>query len=160
MGELTGVLDANLIATALVSGRGPGSRLLSAARDGRFELIVSSYLLAEVGQTLRESFGQPSGQAAELLEACAFAARVEPTAVPPLSRDPADDPIVALAVQSGADFLATYDHDLMALGSIGPCGIVHPVTALQLVDAAPWPIEDEAGGLSVEDGAPRLAYAC
>jgi putative PIN family toxin of toxin-antitoxin system len=136
MAGVRGVLDANLLATGLVSPNGPGNGLITAARLGRFDLIVSTYLLTEVRETLEGPFGVPVEDAAALVEfVLAISVTLEPTAVLRVSRDADDDPIVALAVESGAAFLATYDHDLMALGSVAECGVVHPITALQLVAA-------------------------
>lgn len=136
MPELRGVLDANLIASGLVSSRGPGSALITAARIDRFTLVVSEYLLDEVRDTLIEDFGRSGQEADELITLIDRASeRCEPKTITPICRDPDDDPILALADESGAFFLATYDHGVMAVGNVGSCGIVHPTTALQLVSA-------------------------
>jgi putative PIN family toxin of toxin-antitoxin system len=154
MADLRGVLDANLLASGLVSPNGPGNSLLHAARLGRFALMVSPYLLGEVSRTLEETFLVPTEDAAALVTfVMGISEAQEPAAVARISRDPDDDPILALALDSGAAFLATYDHDLMAVGSVGECGVVHPVTALQLVAAASTPEVAREGipGVSAED---------
>lgn len=146
MAELVGILDANLIATGLVSSRGPGSALITAARLGRFVLVVSDYLLAEVRDTLIEDFHQAVQDVDELVGIInRVAEHLEPATVRQLSRDPDDDQVLALAEESGAAFLATYDRDVMAVGSVGGCGVVHPITALQLVAAAT--VEDQVEGV-------------
>jgi predicted nucleic acid-binding protein len=103
---------------------------------GRFEMIVSEYLIDEVRDTLLNDFHRDPNDVRDLI---ALVERIseyqEPADVKPLSRDADDDPILALAHDSGAAFLATYDHDLMAVGSVGGCGVVHPSTALELVTA-------------------------
>ena len=135
MAELRGVLDSNLIATALVSPHGPGNALLNAARLDRFQLVVSAEILEEVHRTLVDDFDVTAPDAHELVM---VVQRIAEMSTPNsyarrLSRDPDDDHVLALAEASGAAFLATYDHDLMAVGSIAGCGVIHPLTALQLV---------------------------
>jgi putative PIN family toxin of toxin-antitoxin system len=148
-----GVLDTNLIATGLVSTRGPGSALITAARIGRFELVVSGYLIDEVRDTLLEDFHRDPQEADELIALVQrISEHVEPADVRRLSRDPHDDPILALALESGAVFLATYDHDLMRVGSVGNCGVIHPSTALQLVSSgAAEALVEGIPGVSKED---------
>ena len=134
MAEARGILDSSLLATALVSPHGPGNALVSAARLDRFQLIVSPDILEEVRRTLVEDFGVTAGDADELVALVTRIAEVHaPASIRGRSRDHADDHVLALAEQAGAAFLATYDHDLMAVGSVGSCGVVHPLTALQLV---------------------------
>jgi putative PIN family toxin of toxin-antitoxin system len=172
MPDLRGVLDSNLLATALVSPNGPGNALVHAARIGRFELLVSSYLLREVRETLEEAFHVPPADATALVEfVTANATVLEPPWIRPISRDPDDDPILALAEQGEAAFLATYDHDLMGVGSVGACGVVHPLTALQVVTTAtsaevfaegvPGVSTEDRTGWRYEQGGPALesAYA-
>lgn len=134
MAEVRGVLDSSLLATALVSSRGPGNALLDAARLDRFVLIVSPEILEEVRRALMDAFEVSPGDAEYLVGLVERIAEVRsPLGVEPLSRDETDDHVLALAEETGALFLATYDHDLMAAGSVGICGVVHPATALQLV---------------------------
>lgn len=150
---MRGVLDASVLAPGLVSSQGAGSFLIKAARVARFDLIVSQYLLDEVRECLTKDFGRTVEEAADLLELVdRISVRVEPTDIPALCRDPDDDPILALAADSGAFFLATYDHDLMAVGAVGACGIVAPQTAIQLVTADASAVSDETvPGVSDED---------
>jgi putative PIN family toxin of toxin-antitoxin system len=136
MSDVRGVLDANLLASGLVSPNGPGNALIAEARLGRFELVVSPHLLAEVREALMGAFHVDDQDAGELLAFVErISERVEPGDVPAICRDPDDDAVLALADQSGAAFLATYDHGVMAVGSVGSCGIIHPINALQLVAA-------------------------
>jgi putative PIN family toxin of toxin-antitoxin system len=132
--EARGILDSSLLASALVSPHGPGNALLSAARLDRFQLVVSPDILDEVRRTLVEDFGVTAGDADALVALVTRIAEVhQPTSIEARSRDERDDHVLALAGEAGAVFLATYDHDLMAVGSVGSCGVVHPLTALQLV---------------------------
>lgn len=148
MAEVRGVLDSSLLATALVSSRGPGNALLHAARLDGFDLVVSPEILDEVRRTLVDAFEVAPSDADDLVALVERIAEVRrPSRVEAWSRDGSDDHVLALAAESGALFLATYDHDLMAVGSIETCGVVHPATALQLVrNLSPleWYEEDSA----------------
>lgn len=134
MAETKGVLDSSVLIPALLSPEGPGTALLNAARLDRFQLVVSSDILDEVRRSLVDDFDVTPTDADELLRLVMRVAEVhEPTNVPRRARDESDDHVLALADQCGAAFLATYDHDLMAVHAVGSCGVVDPVTALQLV---------------------------
>lgn len=51
---------------------------------------------------------------------------IPPENIPPVSRDPKDDYLLAYAVAAGADFLVTGDDDLLTLGRQGDVEIVSP----------------------------------
>lgn len=51
---------------------------------------------------------------------------IPPENIPPVSRDPKDDYLLAYAVAAGADFLVTGDDDLLTLGRHGDVEIVSP----------------------------------
>jgi len=53
----------------------------------------------------------------------------------PVSRDPDDDALLALAVAAQADLIITGDADLLTLGSHDRIPIVDPVSALARVSA-------------------------
>ena len=123
-----------MLVPALVSAGGPGSQLLRAARSGQFDLIISSQIVAEVRDALTADFRLSDGAVADLLRLLEDSAEmVEPERIESICRDPSDDPILALAAESGASFLATYDHDQMTVGAYRGCGVIHPATAVQLV---------------------------
>lgn len=115
--------------------------------------MVGDYLLDEVRDALGADLHVEPGDATALVRLVErLGEHVEPTDIQPISRDADDDPVLALARESDAVFLATYDHDLMAVRSIGMCGIVHPSTALQLVSsAAAEDLAEGIPGVSTED---------
>lgn len=114
------VLDVNVLVSGALSAKGSSAEILRASRDGRFELVVSELLLAELKRTLayprlRERI--PAEKAA------AFANWVrdhgalaeDPATPPPVgSRDPDDDYLLALAIDRRA-YLVTGDQDLLVL---------------------------------------------
>ena len=123
-----------MLAPALASAGGPGSELLRAARSGQLDLFISQQILDEVRAALTEDFDLSHSAAEDLLRLLEDTAEtVEPEHIERVCRDPTDDPILALAAESGASFLATYDHDQMAVGAYRGCGVIHPATAVQLV---------------------------
>jgi len=133
------VLDVNVLISALLSKQGAPGRLLAAWLDGVFELVVSDALLAELDRALRypslrnliaeeEAVGF-----IELLRAMAVAG-IDAARPDPVSRDPGDDYIVALAKQTNS-VLVTGDDDLLVLAPGLP--IQSPATFLAKVSSPP-----------------------
>lgn len=113
------VLDANVLISALLSKQGAPGRLMAAWLDGVFELVVSDALLEELDRALqypklRNLIAEEDAIAfIGLLRAMAVAG---PDAVrpDPVSRDPGDDHVVALAKETKS-VLVTGDDDLLVL---------------------------------------------
>lgn len=132
------VLDANVIISGLLSPDGAPARLLVAWREGAFELIVSSHLLAELRRALsyprlRERI-DPQDTAALLDWLTRFASLAEDTDDPPVrSADAADDYLIALAADSDA-LLVSGDKHLLALAEEFP--ILPPARFLELLESA------------------------
>ncbi len=117
---MRGVLDVNVLVSGALSAKGSSAEILRASRDGRFELVISELLLAELKRTLaypRIRKRIPAEKAA------AFANWVrdhgtlaeDPATPPPVgSRDPDDDYRLALAIDRRA-YLVTGDQDLLVL---------------------------------------------
>lgn len=113
------VLDVNVIVSALINPQGPPGRVVTAALQRRFVLVVCPGLRAEARdvvhrRSLRRFFG--AEDADELLTAVASVADEAPDPVDPPSvgRDADDDYLVALARGAAAQ-LVTGDADLLAL---------------------------------------------
>ncbi len=138
------VFDPNVLIAALISPRGaPGALYLALAR-GRFELVVSPQLLAELERVLaRAKFRRY----ASLEQTRAFVEAVGRLAIlvddapptPGLTADPADDYLVALARAAKVDALVSGDRHLLALDDSRP-PVLTPRTFLeQLSDAQSSP---------------------
>jgi putative PIN family toxin of toxin-antitoxin system len=131
------VLDANVIISALLSRSGSPAVVLRAWQAGRFELIVSELLLAE----LERAFAYPklrrriSADEAEALTSWLrrFATVApDPGAPPPLrSADPGDDYLLALASAEDALVVSGDDH-LLSLRDRLP--IYTPASFLSLLE--------------------------
>lgn len=114
------VLDPGVLVSALITPTGTPAKLLSAARGGSFELVVSPLLLDELGQVLhREKFRRYVNldlvdQYIGLLRRDAAMA-ADPAEPPPIRcSDPDDDYLIALAHSRGAA-LVSGDSDLLEL---------------------------------------------
>lgn len=112
------VLDPNVLVAAAIRSEGVPARCLRAHADGRFELVVSQVLLEELRTVLRREKFRPFltvEQGERLVEALARDAIVtdDPADAPPVSRDPGDDYLIALARAASAHALVTGDADLL-----------------------------------------------
>jgi putative PIN family toxin of toxin-antitoxin system len=131
------VLDPNVLIAAAISPDGTPARCVRAHAEGRYELVVSPLLLAELRTVLRrEKFRRflTVEQAERLVDALARDARVvaDPPEPAPLSRDPGDDYLIALARDVGAHVLVTGDADLLEL-DLADVRIVSPRDFLELL---------------------------
>jgi len=113
------VLDSNVLISAAISP-GPSHRIVRAwLEDQPFELIVCERLLNEVENVLTQRSRLRrwiTVEAAELYVArLSTAADVlpDPPAGLALTRDPADDFVIHLARQRGADVIVSGDRDLL-----------------------------------------------
>lgn len=114
------VLDPNVLIAAAVAPQGVPARCLRAHSEGRFELVVSPLLLAELRAVLRREKFRPFltvEQGERLVDALSRDATVadDPADPEPLSRDPRDDYLIALARAASAHALVTGDADLLEL---------------------------------------------
>lgn len=117
---LRAILDVNVLISALISPSGSPARLLLAWQEGRFELIVSPALLAELRRALAypklERLIPPADADAFVvwLSRSALLAR-DATDPPPIrAADPDDDYLLALAAEQRAE-LVSGDGHLLAL---------------------------------------------
>ncbi len=113
--------DTNLILSAALWGGNP-RRLLDASRDGIFDICTSPALLYELENVLRrekfEARLSAIGSSADdfVEEYKAFAILIDTKPIEPvIIRDPDDDNVIACAVFSGSDIIASGDKDLLEL---------------------------------------------
>jgi len=133
------IIDTNVLLSGLF-WRGTPHVLIEQVRAGTLTLISSPGLLAEFADVinrpkfraiLARSNTNPERTLKELRR---LAEIVEPPSLPtPVSRDPDDDAVLALAVVSQADLIVTGDGDLLALGSHRNIRIVTPAEAARLI---------------------------
>ena len=117
------VFDCMVFLQAAARSAGPSAACLQAVREGRFQLLVRPEIIAEVRdvmarpKTLRK-FPTLTVEGVEVylrsiedLSVMVFDA----PRVWVLERDPKDEPYLNLAITCGADYLATWDKDLLDL---------------------------------------------
>jgi putative PIN family toxin of toxin-antitoxin system len=113
---------------------------LSAASEGKFELVLPADVAAELFTTIerRRHLASRIQQAdvVRLLQRVLTFASTAPlleVSPPEISRDPQDDYLLALAVVHEADYLVTRDRDLLDLRDVLRVRIVDPMTFLALL---------------------------
>lgn len=121
--SLKAVLDTNVLVSGLISDQGPPRQLVDAWLDGRYILVTSLYQVEELNHVLSypriarrlvlEEADLEMILAALLSQAQVVAGELQ---LPGVTRDPKDDPLVACAVEGGADYLVSGDQDLLVLG--------------------------------------------
>lgn len=115
------VLDPNVLISAFITPQGASARLLVAAREGAFEIIVSPRLLEELGTVLRRPKFR---RYATVEEADAYVSYLRTIGIPwddpppsaqRLSEDPDDEYLIDLARDARVDALVSGDPHLLAL---------------------------------------------
>ncbi len=135
-GGVRAVVDTNVLLSGLL-WRGAPHVLIKQIRAGALTMVSSPALLAELGEVIRRpkfqailnrSQTDPAGMLSELRR---LAEIIEPPPLPvPVSRDPDDDAVLALAVASQVDLIVSGDIDLLTLGSYSGIPIVDVVAAI------------------------------
>lgn len=113
-----------------VIGSGPPRRVLEAAGEGAFELILPDLVLVELGRVMREKLDLDVGafrRVLALLEELPMTVVPTPASAEPLSGDPSDDRILAAALTAKADVLVSGDRKhLLPLGAVAGMRIARP----------------------------------
>jgi uncharacterized protein len=114
------VLDPNVLVAAAIRPEGAPAACVRALAAGRYELVVSPRLLAELSSVLRrEKFRRflTTGQGERFVDALTRDASVlaDPPDPPRESRDPGDDYLIALARTCRAHVLVSGDADVLEL---------------------------------------------
>lgn len=134
------VPDANTLASGALSSAGAIAQLMDAwLTEGRFAVVSSDMILDEVERALRKRYFASRLAAGDrtafidLLqrEALLVAPRTE---VGRVAADPADDHVLATAVDGEASYLVTGDHALLALADFRGVRIVTARELLTLLD--------------------------
>jgi putative PIN family toxin of toxin-antitoxin system len=130
------VLDTNIIISGLLSETGPPGMLLKLWLEGKYELLISKAQLNELSRVfeykkIRERI--PSDQAADFLgQLSSLAIVTDPLLNINLSPDPDDNAILAVAIESQADFIVSGDKtDLLSLNKAEGIPIITARQAIQ-----------------------------
>jgi putative PIN family toxin of toxin-antitoxin system len=134
------VFDTNVFVSAFIQPKSPSGRLLARLIQGdKFELVLSTAILDEVGRALRYPKVRKRIRLDDddldlrvaMLGILSTMVSVSGHTVTGVSRDPDDDAILAAAVEGCADYIVTGDHDLLAIGDYQGIRIVTPRAFLQ-----------------------------
>ena len=134
------VFDTNVFLRALINPHSRCDRLLDEL-VADYELVLSPAIIRKVLEVLhrprlREKFPSITQlDVARIISLCEQARVVEPSGVPPVARDPADDKFLACARAAGADFLVTEDKDLLIREVYADTRICRPAEFLELLSA-------------------------
>jgi putative PIN family toxin of toxin-antitoxin system len=134
--DVRAVIDTNVLLSGLL-WRGTPHALMEKVRTGALILISSPALLAEFAEVMNRpkfeavlirSTTDPERMLGELRR---LAEIIDPPPLPQrVSRDPADDAVLALAAASQADLIITGDADLLTLGSHAGIPIIDAAEAI------------------------------
>lgn len=112
------VVDTNVWVSAVLNPAGSPARILEAFASGRFDLVTSEPLLAELADVLRRPrivrrYRIDEDEVTRLLALLRTRATlVDVHGEITLCRDPDDDAVIETALRGGADALVTRDEDL------------------------------------------------
>lgn len=129
-----------MLISAAIHPTGPPGQIVTAmlARQA-FELILSPATIAEIEKALRlpkirRYLREPDDALLWLADLVALADLVQDTGgVADVCRDPADDVVLAAAVEGRADAIVTGDADLLTLGEYRGIAIMTPRAFLDLI---------------------------
>ncbi len=141
MNVVRALLDANVLVSAAIRPSGPPGQIVTAllARQA-FELVLSPAIIAEVEKALglakiRRYLREPDEALHWLADLVALADLVQDTGgVAGVCRDPADDVVLAAAVEGRAGAIVTGDADLLTLGEYEGIVIVTPRAFLDPIE--------------------------
>jgi len=122
---LRAVLDTNVLISALFGG--PPELVYRAALRGRFKLITSPALLAELARALRKKFRLPEADITAYVKQIARRSTVVRPAVKlSVVEDEPDNRVLECAVAGSVDLIVSGDRHLLRLETYSGIPIVRP----------------------------------
>ena len=120
------VLDTNIYIAAFNHPRGRNAQLWTAARTGRYRLLVSVPIIQEIADVLRSHFAWPEPDLQRRIRLIAQVADVviTKTTLNVVAADPDDNRILECAVDGKADLVVSNDHHLLDLKMCGHIPII------------------------------------
>jgi uncharacterized protein len=121
-----GVADVNVLVSAAIAIEGIPARVFRAAVAGRWQLVASPHLIADLDEVLhRDKFRRSitvdeAERHVEVVRGLAELVPDPPLPWPMVTRDPDDDYLVALARTANVDFLISGDVHLTELADLAP----------------------------------------
>ena len=130
------VLDPNVLVSALVFPGGPPESVFRRAIEGRFELVSSPALVAELGRVLGSKFGWSTDTVdIALHRVVGISVIVRPQdRVEVIAADPDDDRVLEAADEGRAEVIVSGDRHLLELGAWRGIPILRPAAFLDRVE--------------------------
>jgi putative PIN family toxin of toxin-antitoxin system len=137
---IAAVVDANVLVSAVLSPAGTPAQVLDSWRKGRFVLVLSTAILAEIYRVLhypkiamRHQWS--AAQIHTFVDTLVSQARLTPGALTlaVIEDDPADNRYLECAVEGEAGFLASGDQLLLNLGAYQGVTILTPRAFLDVL---------------------------
>lgn len=139
------VFDTNVFISALFNPKRPPAQLLELALQGKIKLIISAQLIAEIKRVLtyprvKKLLKKRKASPGEVGEVIAKALKVAVLTprnliVEAIADDPADDIVLACALEGQADFIVSGDHHLLDLSIYQEIKILSPTDFLTIIRA-------------------------
>lgn len=138
------VLDTNVFVSSLLVRQGLPARLLNAWRERRYLLAISPAIIAEIEATLcypriRRKYAitdEDLSHLRVLLERDALLVPGDLDVSGAIPDDPADEKVLACAIEAGADLIVSGDHHLLALGDYRGIRVISVREFLERLDSA------------------------
>lgn len=138
------VFDTNVFVSALFNPKRPPAQLLELSLQGKIRLIISPHIISELERMLTypkvmKLLKKRQTTPGEVAKAIAKALKVTilmpgDLIVETVADDPADDMVLACAVEGNVDFIVSGDHHLLDLKNYQGIKIVNPARFLELVE--------------------------
>lgn len=134
------VLDANVVVSGVLSGKGYPGRILAAWRDEQIHLVVSEAVLEEIGRVLRyprivARHQWTDAQLQVFLEDLTRLTILTPgkLRLSVIAEDPSDNRYIECAVEGQADYIVSGDHHLLHLAHYRGTEILTPRAFVELL---------------------------
>lgn len=139
------VIDANVLISFLLSPakRTIHARILQAAFEGQYQLVVGATTIAEVTGKVQRKPWLRDRIAPEalglLLQRLSRNSEIYPESrddIPKYGRDRKDDYLIALALDAAVDIIVSGDKNLLVLDPIGDIRVLSPAVFMAFIDAS------------------------
>jgi uncharacterized protein len=139
------VFDTNVFISALFNPSRPPAQVLEVALLGKIRLVVSPQLIEEIERVLtypkvKKLLKKRHTDPDEVVEVMVKALKVAvltpgELTVEAIPDDPADDMVLACALEGNADYIISGDHHLLDLENYRGIKIVNPARFLEIIEA-------------------------
>jgi putative PIN family toxin of toxin-antitoxin system len=139
------VIDTNILIRSILNPKGSTGPILEELKAGRFRLVYSEPLLAELADVLtrprfRSKYNISAANISDILSLIVLEGEeVFPSASIAACRDPKDNKVLEAAFFGRADVIVTGDEDLFALHPFEGIQILGPTVFLARLDQASAP---------------------